>query len=123
MLNDTGACSRASITKVSWDSDGEGGLVGRDSLGVIGEVRVIEKDVAHNGVGSSVDDGDICCSSMGGTNVEGEGDDLSSSKGLDIGSVVGILVSLAEPDVTLSFVVVGLSSSDLKLSLNISVTV
>lgn len=57
------------------------------------------------------------------TDVDHDGNNLAGSIGLDIGGVVGVLVALAQPDITLGRVVVGLASGDLKHALDVAVRV
>lgn len=60
---------------------------------------------------------------MRGTNVELDVDSLSGSVGLDLVGVVRILETLAEPDVALGGIVVGLCGGDLKFALDVTVVI
>lgn len=60
---------------------------------------------------------------MRSADVDGEVDGLTGLVGVDVVRVVGVLVTLAEPDVTGVGVVVALTRGDLQFTLNVAVVV
>ena len=123
MLDNTGTGNGTLGTKGGWDGDREGELVCWGGVGVVGEVIVGDQWESDDGVGSSLNDGDIGSTSVGCAQIEFERDDLSRGVGLNVGSVILQLESLAQPNVAGLRVIVGLSIGNLEFSLDVSVGV
>lgn len=109
--------------EVVGDGDLEAGLVGGDTGGGGGIDIPRDQGLANDTVGGGIDHGDVGNTSVGGTDVDLEVDSLAGSVGLDVVLVVGELVTLAKPDITLIGVVVALARGDLQLALNVTVVV
>lgn len=117
----TGGSTLAS--EILGDGDAEVGLIGLDAGGggcidIPGDQRG-----ANDLVGGSGDDGDVGDTGVGGADVDGEGDLLSCLVRLDIVLVIGKLVALAKPNITLGGLVITLAGGNLQLALDVAVLV
>lgn len=120
MLDNTGTSCGTGGSKIRWNGDGEGGLVGWDSIGVVAKVGVGDERASNDLVGGSVDDRNVGRPSVRSTNGESERHDLPRSPRLDVRGInVGKLETFTLPNVASGGVVVGLRGSDLKFTLDV----
>lgn len=123
MLDDTSAGGGTLAAKVGWDGDAEVEVVGSNTSGGGSEVGWPRLQGANDLVVGSAHDGDVGVTSVGSADVKGDRNNLARSVLLDVGGVVGVLVTLARPYLTLGGVVVGLSVGDLEHTLDVAVVV
>lgn len=123
MLKNTSTSSGALASKVIGDGNAERGLGGGDARGA-GRVDVPrDQGSTNDSVGGGINDRDVGSTFMGSTDIECDGDLLTRGESRNNVLVVLVLESLAEPDLALLGVVVGLSLSNLEFALDVAVVV
>lgn len=123
MLKHTSTSSGALATKILRDGNAERSLGGRNARGT-GSVDIPrDQGSTDDSVGGGVNDGDVGSTFMGSADIECDRNLLARSESRNNVLVVLVLETLAEPDLALLGVVVGLGLSNLELALDVAVVV
>lgn len=123
MLDNASTRGRARSAKVRGDGNAEASLVG--VVGACSRGKDVPRDQGRTNdlVGGSVNNGNVGSSGVGSADVELEVHLLTSTVALDLVGVVGVLETLAQPNVALGGIVVGLSGCDLEFTLDVTIVV